>query len=103
MRGAGEAVAATDIPAPGSVWLDEALMATLAVKPGDMVTLGSSTLRVEAAITFEPDRGASFVNFSPRVMLRLDELGATGLVQPASRVTWRLLVAGEPRAVARFQ
>jgi len=103
MRGAGEAVAATDIPAPGSVWLDEALMATLAVKPGDMVTLGSSKLRVEAAITFEPDRGASFVNFSPRVMLRLDELEATGLVQPASRVTWRLLVAGDPRAVDRFQ
>jgi len=103
MRGAGEAVAATDIPAPGSVWLDEALMATLAVKPGDMVTLGSSKLQVEAAITFEPDRGASFVNFSPRVMLRLDELEATGLVQPASRVTWRLLVAGDPRAVDRFQ
>jgi len=103
MGGAGEAVAATDIPAPGSVWLDDALMATLAVKPGDIVTLGSSKLRVEAGIAFEPDRGASFVNFSPRVMLRLDELEATGLVQPASRVTWRLLVAGEPRAVARFQ
>ena len=102
-KGAGEAVAATDIPAPGSVWLDDALMATLAVKPGDMVTLGASKLRVEAGIAFEPDRGASFVNFSPRVMLRLDELDATGLVQPASRVTWRLLVAGEPSAVARFQ
>jgi putative ABC transport system permease protein len=54
MRGAGEAVEATDIPAPGSVWLDEALMATLAVKPGDMVTLGLSKLRVGAAIPFEP-------------------------------------------------
>ena len=102
-QGAGEAFVAKDIPAPGSVWLDEALMATLAVKPGDMVTLGSSKLRVEAGIAFEPDRGASFVNFSPRVMLRLDELGATGLVQPASRVTWRLLVAGDSRAVDRFQ
>ena len=78
-------------------------MATLAVKPGDTVTLGSSKLRVEAGIAFEPDRGASFVNFSPRVMLRLDELDATGLVQPASRVTWRLLVAGDSGAVDRFQ
>ena len=102
-RASGETTPASDIPAPGSVWLDDALMATLAVRPGDMVTLGSSKLRVEAGIAFEPDRGASFVNFSPRVMLRLDELEATGLVQPASRVTWRLLVAGEPRAVARFQ
>ena len=102
-RARGETTPATDIPAPGSVWLDDALMATLAVKPGDTVTLGASKFRVEAGISFEPDRGASFVNFSPRVMLRLDELDATGLVQPASRVTWRLLVAGEPRAVARFQ
>jgi len=102
-RASGETTPASDIPAPGSVWLDDALMATLAVRPGDVVTLGSSKLRVEAGIAFEPDRGASFVNFSPRVMLRLDELEATGLVQPASRVTWRLLVAGEPRAVARFQ
>ena len=102
-RASGEITPATDIPAPGSVWLDDALMATLAVKPGDMVTLGASTLRVEAGIAFEPDRGASFVNFSPRVMLRLDELEATGLVQPASRVTWRLLVAGDSRAIDRFQ
>jgi putative ABC transport system permease protein len=99
----GETHVATDIPAPGSVWLDDALMATLAVKPGDTVTLGASKFRVEAGIAFEPDRGASFVNFSPRVMLRLDELEATGLVQPASRVTWRLLVAGDSRAVDRFQ
>jgi putative ABC transport system permease protein len=102
-QASAESVAATDIPAPGSVWLDDALMATLAVKPGDTVTLGASKFRVEAGIAFEPDRGASFVNFSPRVMLRLDELEATGLVQPASRVTWRLLVAGDSRAVDRFQ
>ncbi|NBS96732.1 MAG: ABC transporter permease, partial [Betaproteobacteria bacterium] len=99
----GATVAATAIPAPGSVWLDDALMATLALKPGDFVTLGESKLRVQAGIALEPDRGASFVNFSPRVMLRLDDLAATGLVQPASRVTWRLLVAGDPLAVARFQ
>ena len=99
----GATVAATAIPAPGSVWLDDALMATLALKPGDFVTLGESKLRVEAGIALEPDRGASFVNFSPRVMLRLDDLAATGLVQPASRVTWRLLVAGDPKAVTRFQ
>ena len=99
----GATVAATAIPAPGSVWLDDALMATLALKPGDFVTLGESKLRVEAGIALEPDRGASFVNFSPRVMLRLDDLAATGLVQPASRVTWRLLVAGDPKAVTRFK
>ncbi len=95
--------AALGIPSPGTLWLDEALLATLGVKLGDSVTLGESRMRIEAGIVLEPDRGASFVNFSPRVMLRLDDLAATGLLQPASRVTWRLLVAGEPGAVETFR
>src|SRR5690606_17707655 len=33
-----------------------------------------------------------------RVMLSLEDLPATGLIQPASRVTWRTLVAGPARS-----
>ena len=32
----------------------------------------------------------------------LEDLPATRLVQPASRVRWQLMVAGEPQAVAAF-
>jgi putative ABC transport system permease protein len=44
-------------------------------------------------IASEPDRGPSFANFAPRVMLPLSDLGATGLVDNGSRVTYRLQVA----------
>jgi putative ABC transport system permease protein len=55
-----------------------------------------------ASSTLEPDRGAGFLSFAPRVMIHVDELPATRLVQPASRVGWRFAVAGEDAAVARF-
>jgi len=44
-------------------------------------------------IVNEPDRGAGFLAFAPRVMLSQADLAATYLVQPASRVTYRLAVA----------
>jgi putative ABC transport system permease protein len=39
----------------------------------------------------EPDRGAGFMSFAPRVMVNDADVPATGLVQPASRVTYRLV------------
>ncbi len=54
-------------------------------------------------VTLEPDRGISFVNLSPRVLMRLDDLAATHLIQAGSRETHRLLVAGPPDRVAAFR
>ena len=64
--------------------------------------LGDAAFIVTRAITLEPDRGASFVNFAPRALVRLDDLAATHLVQPASRVSYRLLLAGTPEVLSRF-
>ncbi|WP_186053713.1 ABC transporter permease [Burkholderia gladioli] len=93
---------AESIPAPGTVWADPALLDALDLKVGDAVRVGQRTFTISAAITRELDRGFSFVNFSPRLMLREDELASTGLVGYGSRVTYRLLVAGPDAAVARF-
>ncbi|MCQ0029575.1 ABC transporter permease [Burkholderia glumae] len=90
------------IPAPGTVWADPALLDALHLKVGDAVRVGRRHFTIAAAITRELDRGFSFVNFSPRLMLREDELASTGLVGYGSRVTYRLLVAGPDAAVARF-
>ncbi|MGD9946307.1 MAG: ABC transporter permease, partial [Burkholderiaceae bacterium] len=89
-------------PAAGEVWLDPSLAQALRLAPGADVMLGDKALRVTRLVTLEPDRGTNFVNFAPRAMMSVDDLAATGLIQPASRVTWRLLVAGSPEAVAAF-
>lgn len=89
--GAVESVAAA--PAPGTVWVDAALLDSLNLRVGDALLLGDSALRIERVIVAEPDRGAGFMSFAPRVMLAEADLAATGLVQPASRVSHRLAVA----------
>jgi putative ABC transport system permease protein len=91
------------VPGRGELWADAQLLQALGVRVGDAVELGESRFTVARIITVEPDRGANFVNFAPRALIRLDELEATGLVQPASRVSWRLLLAGEPAAVAGWE
>src|SRR6267142_179835 len=94
---------AAGVPEAGSVWLDERMMAALKAKPGDSIELGRSRFRVAAVLTLEPDRGVSFLNFAPRIMMRSDDLPATGLIQPQSRIGYQLLVAGDRQAVQRFE
>ncbi len=85
---------AARIPPAGEVWVDPALLEALNLKTGQMLGLGDRHLRISATIVREPDRGAGFMNFAPRVMINAADLPSTGLVQPASRVTWRMAVAG---------
>lgn len=99
----GNGVATKDIPASGTVWLDPALQVALNLRPGDPIRLGDKTFRFTSVIANEPDRGAGFMNFAPRVMIALDDLAATGLVQDGSRVTYRLLLAGAPEKVKTYQ
>lgn len=90
-------------PEPGTVWVDEAVLGALGLNMGDGLQLGSRTFRVARVITQELDRGAGFMNFAPRVMLSLPDLQATGLIGWGSRVSYRLLVAGNDKADAAFQ
>ncbi|PUE09740.1 ABC transporter permease [Limnohabitans sp. T6-20] len=90
------------IPPAGEVWVDPALLDNLNLKTGQLLALGDRSFRITAIIEREPDRGAGFMTFAPRVMLNAADLPSTGLVQPASRVTWRMAVAGDAAAAERF-
>jgi len=80
-------------PERGTVWVDAALLGSLNLKVGDTLLLGDASLRIERRIVNEPDRGTGFASLAPRVMLNEADLPATGLIQPASRVNYRLAVA----------
>ena len=90
------------IPERGTVWVDAALLEALALKSGDPLLLGDARFRIAELIALEPDRGTGFMTFAPRVMLNAADLSATGLVQPASRITYRLAVAGDEPAVRQY-
>jgi putative ABC transport system permease protein len=91
-----------EVPAPGEAWIDGALLEALNLRIGDDLLLGDSRFKVSRVIVIEPDRGGGFVNFSPRVMFNEADLAATGLVQPASRVSYRFAVAGDDVPVRQF-
>lgn len=97
-----QAVDTRDIPAQGEVWVEAPLLEALALQVGDELLLGDGRLRVSRVLWAEPDRGAGFMNFAPRVMLNEQDLASTRLVQPASRITWRLAVVGPVAAVKAY-
>ena len=90
------------IPLAGEVWVDPALLDNLQLQTGQWLGLGERRFRISGVIEREPDRGAGFMTFAPRVMMNAADLASTGLVQPASRVTWRMAVAGDAAAAERF-
>ena len=85
-------------PESGHAWVDAPLLETLGLKLGDELLLGDASFRISHIIAIEPDRGAGFMSFAPRVMINSADLPATRLVQPASRITYRLAVAAIPEA-----
>jgi putative ABC transport system permease protein len=89
-------------PRSGNVWVEPRLLHTMNLDAGAPLTLGEQEIPIERIIAYEPDRGANLFQLAPRVMMSLADVAATGLVGEASRVTHRLLIAGEPDSVAAY-
>ena len=90
------------VPPPGSVWADAALMARLGVSVGDAVSVGEADLRIDAVLTYRPDQSIGFASLAPSIMINLEDMPRTGLINEGSRVSYALLVAGEDDDVDAF-
>ena len=95
-------VATRDVPPPGQAWVDAPLLDAIGLSVGDTLLLGDASLKVSAIIVIEPDRGGGFMNFAPRVMINTADVAATKLIQPASRLNYRMAVAGDDKTVGQF-
>lgn len=87
-------------PPPGEAWLEPRAADELGIAIGDRVEIGDHALAVTALVVDEPDRGGDFMAMSPRVLMHRADLDATGVVQPGSRVRYRILHAGADADVA---
>ncbi|HZR35894.1 MAG TPA: FtsX-like permease family protein [Nevskia sp.] len=94
---------ANGIPAPGEVWVDGKLWSALGLSPGARIQVGNSLLKVAALVANEPGRGGAFAEFAPELLMNAQDLAATGLVGPGSRVEYILQLGGEPPALAAVQ
>ncbi|MDD4928452.1 MAG: FtsX-like permease family protein [Gallionella sp.] len=90
-------------PLPGTVWVDDRLMRRLGLHPGDELGVGARRLRVAARIVRDIDQSVGFASFAPRVLMNELDLAATGLLQEGSRMSYRLMFAGDAGAVVALR
>ena len=91
-----------EIPESGKAWIAPSGLRSLDITPGDTVLLGERELTVEKLLTYEPDQGEGPFALSPRLLVNLADLEGSSLLGAGSRARYRLLAAGEQRAVDRF-
>ena len=92
-----------NMPSRGAVWVDERLMRRLNIQVGDSIGIGALQLKVTARIVKDIDQSVGFASFAPRVLLNAQDLAATKLLQEGSRISYRLLMAGEATQIAAFR
>jgi putative ABC transport system permease protein len=77
--------------------VDSNLLKRLNLIIGGKVKVGEAIFKINATIKREPDRAASVLSFGPRLMVSMEALEASQLVQPGSQVHFHtrvLLAAG---------
>lgn len=93
--GASEPRPATGSPGRGEAWVDTRLAARLNVEPGSKLAVGESMLTVTAIVAQDPEVASGLFSLGPRLLMNIDDVPATNLLQPGNRATYRLLVAGK--------
>jgi len=91
--GSANGTRAPGIPLLGEAWPDARLAARLGVGPGDAIAVGDATLKVSAIVQQEPEVAGGLLAIGPRLLINLDDVPATNLLQPGNRAVYRLLVA----------
>jgi putative ABC transport system permease protein len=91
-------------PAAGEAWLEGRLRDRLGAEIGvTAIQLGDLDLLAAGRLVDEPDRGGSLFQLAPRLMVAFEDAERSGLLGPASRVEYRLLLAGDAQALATMR
>lgn len=88
---------------PGAA-VDAQTLIRLDAEIGDRIGVGESVFEIRAVIDREPDRATEGLTLGPRVMIALDALPATKLVQPGSLAYWHYrILLPEGRSAAMVE
>ncbi|MEO0730671.1 MAG: ABC transporter permease, partial [Pseudomonadota bacterium] len=83
----------TKLARPDAVVVQRTLLDRLQLSVGDQVQIGGTSMTITDVLREEPDKLAARMPFGPRVMMSVDALLATGLVQPGTLINWRYAIA----------
>lgn len=99
--GTAEGVPARQVPQRGEAWSDTRLAARLGLAVGSRIAVGETTLTIVGIVQQDPEVAGGILSLGPRLLMNIDDVPATNLLQPGNRASYRLLVAG--RAIDTFR
>lgn len=107
LKTAAELLATADetgeIPSRGEAWATTRLLARLGVDTGTTISIGKTRLKITRVLDFRPDQGWQFVDLAPTLLINMADLEDTALIQPGSRVSYRILFAGTRSVINNFK
>ena len=89
-------------PPLGSVYVDQALLPLLRAQVGDAVQIGEASFRIAAVVVEEPGQLGGVFGLAPRVFIHADDVAATRILQPGSRLSYLYQFAGGTSQIAAF-
>jgi putative ABC transport system permease protein len=102
VSGAGVAASESALR-PGAVWADQRLLDALGLSIGQFIEIGEARLRLEQVLLNEPGAGSDAMALGPRLLMHIDDLPRTEVVQPGSRVRHRYYFAGAEAQIAQWR
>jgi len=93
----------TGHPGKGQIWIEPRILAVLTAEKGQKLELGYTELEIDGTIMLQPGQGSTLFNIAPTAIIGLQDLAATKVIQPGSRVSYRYLFVGLEQDIAAFE
>jgi putative ABC transport system permease protein len=88
-------------PASGNVWVAPRLLHALKISLHEQIDIGVHTFAVSGIIDTEPGN-VDFIDFAPSLIMSLNDVPATEVIQPGSRMSYRYDFSGDEAALEQF-
>ncbi|MBW8191010.1 hypothetical protein K0504_08180 [Neiella marina] len=102
LRAATEQGQISSLPNSGEVYADQRLRDLLQIELGDSLEVGAAKFKLSGWLLQEPDTGFSLFGNLPSLLIRLEDVAATEIVQPGSRLRYRYLLTGNEQALSEY-
>ncbi|TDF41411.1 FtsX-like permease family protein [Alteromonadaceae bacterium M269] len=91
----GVGVVTEDTPKSGEAWVESRLFQSLGLELNSTIDVGDMTFTVTRVLSEVPDSGFNVFGGDPKVLISIDDLDATNITGPGSRVTYSYFFTGE--------
>ena len=90
------------LPQRQEAWVESRMMQSLGLSLGDSIEVGEAVFKVSQVLIEVPDAGFNVFGGDPKVLIAFDDLAATNITGPGSRVSYSYFFSGEEDNLTRY-